>query len=422
MSVKRILISVCVAVLAVISVKAQDYVELIKTNPAMAGANMMNYHYEAVHMTPALKGYRSFYISHYGRHGSRYDTSDSNAGKVWPIMREAEKSGLLTEAGEAFYKDLNAVLSEQDGRYGMLTSLGAREHREIAGRMAENFPEVFGKGSERKHVLCQSTVSPRCLISMTNFTLALDRNTKGLDFEYVAGNKFQEVIAFSPKSGTARKVSRQSEEDVRKATMRPMEIIGYFFNDIDKALELIKDPFEFEQRLYLASCVGHLSDNGTCLLAHWPHEILVRNFEVRNPRFYLSYGMSDDMSDCQQQISRKILADFVKRADEALKEGSKMAADLRFGHDTVLLPLVGYLKIDGMENWSAFDQVNSVWNSSVSICMGSNLQMIFYRNKSGDVLVKLMYNEKETTIPALKTFSGPYYKWSDLRQYFAGLL
>ena len=88
----------------------------------------------------------------------------------------------------------------------------------------------------------------------------------------------------------------------------------------------------------------------------------------------------------------------------------------------MLLPLVGYLKIDGMENWSAFDQVNSVWNSSVSICMGSNLQMIFYRNKSGDVLVKLMYNEKETTIPALKTFSGPYYKWSDLRQYFAGLL
>ena len=54
--------------------------------------------------------------------------------------------------------------------------------------------------------------------------------------------------------------------------------------------------------------------------------------------------------------------------------------------------------------------------------MASNLQMIFYRNKSGDVLVKLMYNEKETTIPALKTFSGPYYKWSDLRQYFAGLL
>ena len=422
MSMKRILISVSIAVWAVFAANAQGYAELIKENPAMAGANMMNYHYETSSMTPPPKGYKAFYISHYGRHGSRYDTSDVNAMYVWPVMRKAAEAGLLTDVGMAFYKDLNAVLSEQDGKYGMLTSLGAREHREIAERMAENFPQVFGKRSGRKHVLCQSSLSPRCLISMTNFSQSLDRNTQGLDFEYIAGNKFQEAIAFVPKPESAKKMARAKEEDVRKATMKPMEIIEYFFNDTEAALELIKNPFEFEQRLYLASCVGHLSDNGACLLAHWPHEILVRNFEVRNPRFYLSYGMSDEMSDYQKQISRKLLADFVQRADDALKEGSNMAADLRFGHDTALLPLVGHIRIEGMENWAAFDQVNSVWNSSVSICMGSNLQMIFYRNKSGEVLVKMLYNEKETTIPALKTFSGPYYKWSDLRQYFAGLL
>jgi hypothetical protein len=419
---KRILIAASMGLLLVFSAYGQDYAELIKENPAMAGANMMNYHYETTSYTPTPKGYKAFYISHYGRHGSRYDTGDVNAMYVWPIMRKAAEAGLLTDVGMAFYKDLNAVLSEQDGKYGMLTSLGAREHREIAERMAENFPQVFGKRSGRKHVLCQSSLSPRCLISMTNFSQSLDRNTQGLDFEFIAGNKFQEVIAFVPKPESAKKMAREKEEDVRKATMKPLDIIEYFFNDTKKALDLIKDPFVFEQRLYLASCVGHLSDNGACLLAHWPHDILVRNFEVRNPRFYLSYGMSDEMSDYQQQISRKLLADFVNRADEALKEGSNMAADLRFGHDTALLPLVGHIRIEGMENWAAFDQVNSVWNSSMSICMGSNLQMIFYRNKSGEVLVKMLYNEKETTIPALKTFSGPYYKWSDLRQYFAGLL
>ena len=94
----------------------------------------------------------------------------------------------------------------------------------------------------------------------------------------------------------------------------------------------------------------------------------------------------------------------------------------RSGHDTGLLPLVGHIGIEGMDDWVSFDRVNSVWNSSVSICMGSNIQMIFYRNRTDDVLVKLMYNEKETTIPALQTFSGPYYKWSDLKEYFKSLL
>ena len=33
-----------------------------------------------------------------------------------------------------------------------------------------------------------------------------------------------------------------------------------------------------------------------------------------------------------------------------------------------------------------------------------------------------MYNEKETAIPALKTMSGPYYKWSELKEYLNSLL
>ena len=106
----------------------------------------------------------------------------------------------------------------------------------------------------------------------------------------------------------------------------------------------------------------------------------------------------------------------------ALCEGSDKAADLRFGHDIALFPLVGHIRLKGMDNWAAFDEVNSVWNSSNSICMASNLQMIFYKNKKEDVLVKLLYNESETIIPSLKTCSGPYYRWNELREYLTTLL
>ena len=259
-------------------------------------------------------------------------------------------------------------------------------------------------------------------MSMTNFTHALKDHTKGLEFTFVAGDKYQQQIAYDPHPRIAYNHAVAVEDSVRRAVMKPMEMIGYFFNDTDKALEVVGDPYDFERRLYLASSVGHLTDYGVCLLKHFPHDVLVRNFEIRNARFYLAYSMSAEMADYQKTISRRVIKDFLNRADAALAENSKIAADLRFGHDIVLLPFISHLRITGHEQWVKFDEVNSVWNSSKVIGMGANFQMIFYKNKAGDVLVKMLYNEKEVTIPALETFSDPYYKWSDLREYLAGLL
>jgi len=421
MHMKRILLT-ALTVCAVLTASAQNYADMIKANPAMGAANLMNYHFEKTDYTPAPKGYEAFYISHYGRHGSRYDSNDKYASAVWPLMKKADSLGLLSKVGKAFYKDFNALMEEQQGMFGMLTSLGAREHRGIAERMAANFPKVFKGKNGRDVVYCQSSIYPRCLLSMTNFTHSLDRNTDGVDFTFVTGDKYYQYLAYHPEKRPALELAKAKEDVVRRQTMKPMELIEYFFNDAEKACEIIGDPYSFEMNLYLASCVGHLSDHGVCLLSYFPEDILVRNWEVRNPRFYLAYGMSNEMSDYQKTVSRRLLADFIRRAEDAVEKDSNIAADLRFGHDTALLPLVGHIGIEGMDNWASFDQVNSVWNSSVSICMASNLQMIFYRNRKNEVIVKLMYNEKETTIPALNTWSGPYYKWSDLKSYFKSLL
>jgi hypothetical protein len=50
--------------------------------------------------------------------------------------------------------------------------------------------------------------------------------------------------------------------------------------------------------------------------------------------------------------------------------------------------------------------------------MATNIQMIFYKNKKGEVLTKVLYNEKEAVIPGFQPLSGPYYRWSDLKAYF----
>jgi hypothetical protein len=50
--------------------------------------------------------------------------------------------------------------------------------------------------------------------------------------------------------------------------------------------------------------------------------------------------------------------------------------------------------------------------------MGSNLQIIFYRSspKDHDVLIKVLLNETEATLP-LPTDCAPYYHWQDFRKY-----
>ena len=68
------------------------------------------------------------------------------------------------------------------------------------------------------------------------------------------------------------------------------------------------------------------------------------------------------------------------------------------------------------------DGIHDSWTTYDRIPMGTNFQMVFYHNKKGDILVKLLNNEKETSIPALKTAIGPYYHWSELREYLEGLL
>ena len=51
--------------------------------------------------------------------------------------------------------------------------------------------------------------------------------------------------------------------------------------------------------------------------------------------------------------------------------------------------------------------------------MGSNIQIIHYRRgpDDEDVLVKVLLNERETTLP-VSTDCAPYYHWRDVRDYY----
>ena len=417
---KKVVFPVLIFVAAAVCAVAQDYRQKISANPAWAACEMCYYEPSESESTPAPKGYEPFYICHYGRHGSRYMSSSTETDAVRPVFEMAERCGLLTDAGKQYWKDLKAILEEQDGMVGMLTARGAMEHRGMGERMAKNFAQVF-KGKRNK-VNCVSSTSPRCLISMTNFTDALQENTRGIDFSYTTGPKHYAYLAYHPEVQEGVILSGNIEMDFRREESQPDELLRHFFNDLEKVKETIGDPYVFERRLFQLSCMGQLTDYGKCLLEHFPSEVLIRNWEARNARFYVAYSNSKELPHYATDVATPLLKVMLGRMDEALKEGSATAADLSFGHDVTLMPLIAHIGIEGMHEMLSFDEANAKWGAADFICMGSNIQFIFYRNRKGDVLVKILYNEKETSIPALEASCGPFYRWEDLRNYLASSL
>jgi hypothetical protein len=46
--------------------------------------------------------------------------------------------------------------------------------------------------------------------------------------------------------------------------------------------------------------------------------------------------------------------------------------------------------------------------------MAANVQLIFFRGKKGDTLVKVLHNEEEVRLP-LDAKTTPYYRWEDVK-------
>ena len=119
----------------------------------------------------------------------------------------------------------------------------------------------------------------------------------------------------------------------------------------------------------------------------------------------------------------RVLANGLTTADTTINANTRGAA-LRFGHDTIILPLACLMGIHSIAyNTADLDNLHLHWQDYRIIPMAANMQMIFYRptTGTGDILVKVLYNEHEATLP-VHTDNPPYYRWSELRQFYLNKL
>ena len=396
------------------------YDEAIDADLGRSGGLYHHYEFHDETDVPPPEGYRPFYISHYGRHGSRFHRSvrDLNACVV---MEAAEKAGVLTESGKALQKRLGALYDAHRGMYECLSALGAEEHRRLALRMRERFPDVFSGGGR---VRCKSSTFHRCLLSMANFSCSLKGFEPELDFSFESGARCMETLLprlREPADSDAKEAARKKTAEVDAVLLRkfvdPSRLMKLLFADDPAVQKLVADPAVFVRDLFIAASTFQT-------LARELGGVDIYDFFTRDERlalaryldchYCLSLGNTEEFGEARLRIARPMLAEIIKLADEAVKGGG-VRADLRFGHDTVLLPLACLVGVDGLgarvpsaEAWKSCP----LWKY---MSMASNIQIVFYRNEAGDCLVKILYNERETVLSGVQTEIGPYYRWSELR-------
>ena len=388
---------------------------LIHENLQRTGIVLDPYEYVPAAETPAPKGYKPFYISHYGRHGSRSDWPADGYRAVSDKFRRASAAGLLTAEGENACAIIQDIFARYDDMGGRLTPLGAQEHRQIARRMYDKYKKVFRGGQRR--IRAVSSTTPRCIISMAAFTGELLSRDDKLDIGWDTGEKFMQYMS----SGETPEIRNLSEPVLRaNREAHPRDTATFLarvFTDPAKGLALVGSGKTFlDETLMIAVASGAFGYDDTLLRLfneddiYW-HEV---NFAMT---MYLRQCNSVEFGAMRMAMPQvqAFLDDFVTKADEVIEKGN-YAADLRFGHDTHLLAISARLGIKGVGERLTAEQ-SQTWPGFLYSPFAGNLQAIFYRGKAGDVLVKFYLNEREATLLGLD--GGPYYRWEDVKDMLA---
>ena len=414
---KRVIL-LFVVVAAYLGIYAQTAREEIFANKYLAASNYLDYNrqFSQEALTPAPKGYEPFYLSHYGRHGSRWLVGNEEYTNPLEILRDAYKHGKLTDLGIQTLNKLEDFYPCTIDRVGDLTTVGERQHHGIGKRMTENFPEIFK--SKNVRIDARSTIVPRCILSMV-----------------------AECEEFSAANSTARihndvseslqyYLNQPRDEVVKNSGGRSSEILNEYRIKYTHPDRLMKTLFSDQEWVYnnvrAGSLMNQLFNVATNMQSHdtdieflslFTEDELYDQWRIQNIGWYLGYANAPQTNNVMTYSQRNLLKNIIETADTV----TQTQATLRFGHEVCVLPLACLLELNNCNaSVDNLDELEKYWQNYKIYPMACNIQLVFYKpkkGKSGDILVKALLNEREAKMP-VETDNYPYYKWTDLRTYY----
>ncbi len=419
---KRIFLSLLLCILITQTVSSQATREEIFNDIATTGGVYYAYPGPQKPQAKAPKGYEPFYISHFGRHGSRWLISDDEYTRVMDVLEKAHNAGTLTPLGEDVRKRLDIVWADAQGHGGDLSPVGVDQQRGIAERMFQSFPEVF-KGAPQ--MSARATVVVRCVLSMDAFCERLKESNPALQIERESSNKYmnylnfhtQEAMKFTSHKGPWYEEFRKFEQE----HVRPERLMNALFSNKEYIRKNVH-PEELMRGLYSIASDMQNVEPEVDFYDIFEKQELMDIWQIHNYKNYVCDGPSPMTNGLMLANAKSLLENIVNTASEVIASG-KNTATFRFAHDGNIIPLAGLMRLENCYNEETNpDKFYQAWCNFKVAPMAGNIQLIFFRKKgSDDILVKFMLNENEVSIP-VKTDIAPFYHWKDVESYYNNLL
>jgi len=365
--------------------------------------------------TPAPEGYAPFYVSHYGRHGSRWMNADEHYLRVIRVFDSFHQQSGLTALGEDARLRLHFIWENAQGREGELSPLGERQHKAIAKRLYQHYPQIFSGGAK---ISARSSTSVRCVMSMAAFSEQLKELDPTLQITREASQKYMDYIAYtSPELenvGSEMGEWRKEIQAFQKANIHPERLMKTLF----KHPEQVENPQQL--MIWMFAIAGMVQDVELPVTLYdlYEKEEMFAIWQISNSRMYIANAAAPANKGIAPLSAASLLKNIIESADQAIREQTPCAT-LRFGHDTNLIRLLALMQIEGCANEETdVSRFYLAWQDYHAAPMGGNLQMIFFKNKDEKVIVKFLHNENEVGLP-INSLTGPYYDWEKVREFLS---
>jgi hypothetical protein len=113
--------------------------------------------------------------------------------------------------------------------------------------------------------------------------------------------------------------------------------------------------------------------------------------------FYQKGPSTTDSASVTWRFAVALREDFFREVDALAAGDLRHAAKLRFTHAEMIIPLASAMGLQqALAPQTSYSHADSPWRGQSVSPMAANMQWDVYRNDAGQLIVRLLYNEKET--------------------------
>ncbi|NJC69614.1 histidine phosphatase family protein [Planosporangium thailandense] len=383
---------------------------------------------------PSPAGFAPVFTEMVARHGARALDDADDIALLQQVIADAKAEGKLKPLGGQLSAELQTLASAHEKLgFGALSGLGRREHADLAKRLLRRLPNLFDAAATGRHIRVLNSGIPRAADSGAAFADALKSaepdlaplvdppvvDTKTLYFHKEKTNAdYANWLKSDPTLKAKLDEITYSKESARDAMTCLDRLFAHDFVDrLASGTYRVGNAVDAAMALFNVYAIAPgLSAEGTWhfdryldrgAAEHFAYVDDATTFYRKGPSFAgntITYAMAEPLED-----------DFFQ-AVEAYRNGTSTdVARLRFAHAETVIPLAALMRLPGSEvqvpTSDTFSYRHNPWRGADVAPYAANMQWDAYRNAAGRMLIRMLYNEKETHFKAdCKPYApGSYY-------------